>query len=170
MPRMIVMGRITGPFGVRGWVKVQTFTGEPGSLGRFPQWYLGGTGEWRQAGVEDWEVHGDHMVAKLSGCPDREAAAALRGSEIAVPRESLPATAENEFYQADLLGLEVVNRSDERLGRVDRIFSNGAHDIMAVRASGGEATGERLIPFIPQVVDRVDVAAGEIRVDWGLDW
>jgi 16S rRNA processing protein RimM len=163
---MIVMGRVAGPFGVKGWIRVQTFTGEPGSLGRFREWWIGGGDDWHKAEVEDWEVHGDHMVAKLAQCPEREAAAALRGKEIAVPRESLPATAENEYYQADLVGLEVVNRAGERLGTIDRIFSNGAHDIIAARDGGAE----RLIPFIPQVVDEVDLGAREVRVDWGVDW
>jgi 16S rRNA processing protein RimM len=168
---MIVMGRVLGPFGVKGWIKVQTFTGEPDSLGRFGEWWLGEADGWKPVIVQDWEVHAGHMVAKLAEYADREEAAALRGREIAVPRDRLPPAAEGEFYQADLVGLQVINRSDERLGAIERIFSNGAHAIMAVRrGEEGAAGAERLIPFIPQVVDKVDVTAGEVRVDWGADW
>ena len=85
---------------------------------------------------------------------------------MAVPRESLPPTRENEFYQADLIGLEVRNMDDERLGTVAELYSNGAHDVM--RVSGDE--GERLLPFIDQVVREVDICAGRILVDWGKDW
>jgi 16S rRNA processing protein RimM len=85
---------------------------------------------------------------------------------IAVPREALPAVADNEFYAADLIGLEVVNRAGERLGRVERLFGNGAHDVASVRSQGGE----RLIPFVAPVLDRIDLDAGEIHVDWGADW
>jgi 16S rRNA processing protein RimM len=85
---------------------------------------------------------------------------------VAVPRESLPPTRENEFYQADLIGLEVRNMDGERLGTVAGMFSNGAHDVM--RLAGDE--GERLLPFIEQVVREVDIGAGRIRVDWGKDW
>ena len=85
---------------------------------------------------------------------------------MAVPRESLPPTRESEFYQADLVGLEVRNMDDERLGSVAELFSNGAHEVM--RLTGDE--GERLLPFIEQVVREVDIGAGCIRVDWGKDW
>lgn len=170
MPRMIVMGRVAGPFGVKGWIRVQSFTEEPGSLGRFPEWWLRREGKWRRVTVEDWELHASHMVAKLAECPHREAAASLRGQEIAVARDELPTTGKDEFYQGDLVGLQVVNRAGERLGSIDRIFSNGAHDIMAVRRAGEGKSGERLIPFVATVVDKVDMASGEVHVDWGEDW
>ena len=100
------------------------------------------------------------------GCDSPEAAAAYRGLDVALPRESLPPTRENEFYQADLIGLEVRNMDDVPLGIVAGLFSNGAHDVM--RLAGDE--GERLLPFIEQVVREVDIGAGRIRVDWGKDW
>ena len=85
---------------------------------------------------------------------------------MAVLRESLPPTRENEFYQADLIGLEVRNMDDERLGIVAGLFSNGTHEVMRVAAD----EGERLVPFIDQVVREVDIGAGRILVDWGKDW
>ena len=81
-------------------------------------------------------------------------------------RESLPETRQDEYYWADLVGLEVVNAESASLGKVTALFSNGAHDVMRI----GAGKGERLVPFVPAVVRKVDLAAGRIEVDWGSDW
>lgn len=164
--RLIVMGRILAPFGVKGWVRVETYCESPESLAGRPVWWIGKDGDWREATVAQTERHGVRLVARFEGCDSPEAAAAYRGLDVAVPRESLPPTRENEFYQADLIGLEVRNMDDERLGTVAELYSNGAHDVM--RVAGDEC--ERLLPFIDQVVREVDIGAGRIRVDWGKDW
>ena len=164
--KLIVMGRILAPFGVKGWVKVETFSESPENLARHRSWWIGSEGDWRECRVAETERHGDRLVARLEGCENPEAAAAYRGREIAVPREALPPAGADEFYQADLVGLEVWNLIDERLGTVTGLFNNGSHEVM--RVAGEE--GERLLPFIPQVVREVDMQAGRIRVDWGKDW
>jgi 16S rRNA processing protein RimM len=102
-------------------------------------------------------------VAQLEGVASREAAGALRGAEIGVPRESLPPLAQNEHYQADLVGLVVVNREGVALGALRDFVESGAHPIARVIDGNGV---ERLIPWVPQHVDRVDVAAHRIDVDW----
>jgi len=100
------------------------------------------------------------------GGRERDAALALKGSEIALERRALPQSADNEFYWADLVGLKVVNAKDEELGVVAGLFENGAHAVMRVVA--GET--ERLLPFVEQVVRQVELAQGRIRVEWELDW
>jgi 16S rRNA processing protein RimM len=110
-------------------------------------------------------VHGAAVVAQLLGCEDRDAATALRGNEVAVLRAALPATEENEFYWTDLFGLKVVNVLGQDLGVVARIFETGANDVLVVQ---GER--ERLIPFVAAVIQKVDLASGIIRVDWGADY
>jgi len=105
-------------------------------------------------------------VARFEGCAERDAALALKGSEVAVEREALPQNADNEFYWVDLVGLKVVNAQDEELGVVAELFENGAHPVM--RVVDGET--ERLLPFVEQVVRQVDMAQGRIRVEWELDW
>jgi 16S rRNA processing protein RimM len=164
--KLIVMGRILGPFGVKGWVKVATFSESPESLIRRRNWWLGKDGDWREIKVAETERHGDRLVARIEGCDSPEAAQVYRGREVAVARETLPPTRENEFYQADLIGLEVRNLSGEQLGTVAELFSNGAHEVMRVASE----EGERLLPFIAQVVQEVDIDAGRILVDWGKDW
>jgi len=162
---LTVMGHVGVPFGVRGWVKVQTYTETSDSLLDYPVWWLGRNGQWRECEVLACNEHPKALVAHLAGCDDREAALALRGSEVAVPRESLPQTADNEYYWADLIGLKVVNAEQHELGRVTGLLETGANDVLVVQ---GER--ERLIPFVAQVVLEVDMVAGTVQVDWDLDY
>ena len=115
-------------------------------------------------------VEAEALAAKLAGCEDRDAAALFRGRDVAIPREAFPAAGENEFYWADLIGLEVVNEQDEKLGRVTEVFETGASDVLVVQGRDGEAEKERLIPFLESVVRKVDLPGRVIRVDWGLDY
>ena len=164
------MGRITVPFGVKGWVKIHPYTETPASLLEYPTWWIGNDPEWETIQVEKAEVHGASIAAKLAGCEDRDAAALLRGRGIAIPREAFPAAGENEFYWADLIGLDVVNEQDESFGKVAEVFKTGANDVLVVRGRDGEADKERLIPFLESVVKKVDLQGRVIRVDWGLDY
>ena len=104
----------------------------------------------------------------MAGIGDREAAAALKGADIGVPRAALPAAAENEIYYADLVGLAVVNRQGVRLGRWRRCRISARIRCCASRTKGRRS--ERLIPFVAAYVDGVDVAAGRIDVDWQPDY
>jgi 16S rRNA processing protein RimM len=162
---MIVMGRVAAPFAVSGWVRIQVFTERPDGLLAYRDWWLRRDGQWRQAMVEEAAVHGRVVVAKLKGCDDREAAAALRGCEVAVPRAALPRNAEGEYYWADLEGLRVCNLQHQELGYIAGLIDTGANRVLVVR---GER--ERLIPFVGAVVQSVDLARGEVAVDWGADW
>ncbi|MEO7726204.1 MAG: ribosome maturation factor RimM [Burkholderiales bacterium] len=171
---MVVMGRVTAPFGVKGWIKIYALTAQPGNLCDYPVWWLQRDGGWRETQVVAARVHGKMLVAQLAGIADREAAAALKGVEIGVPREQLPAASKDEFYWADLIGLKVVNKEQHELGRVVRIVETGANDVLVVASDEGEirgkAAGEILIPFIAGAIKAVDVAAGVIAVDWGRDY
>jgi 16S rRNA processing protein RimM len=168
---MVVMGRVTAPFGVKGWFKVYTLTAQPDSLFDYPVWWLQREGEWREMEVIGAKVQGDTLVAQLKGIDTREDAAAWRGCEIGVAREQLPAASSDEFYWADLIGLKVVNIEQQELGRVVRILETGANDVLVVSGGGiGNAAQEILIPFIADAIRKVDLAAGLIAVDWGRDY
>ena len=170
---MVVMGRVTAPFGVKGWFKVYTLTAQPDNLVDYPVWWLRREGDWREVKVITAKVQGNTLVAQLAGVETREAAAALRGSEIGVPREQLPAAGSDEFYWADLIGLRVVNTEQQELGRVIRIVQTGANDVLVVAdEDGGKrgVAGEILIPFIADAIKEVNIAAGLIAVDWGRDY
>jgi 16S rRNA processing protein RimM len=162
---MATMGRISAPFGVRGWVKVEPNTAAARNLLAYKTWWLEEGGDWREIAVAEAKVHGRTVLAKLEGCDDRDAAAAWRGRTIAVPRAALPEAKRGEYYWADLIGLAVVNESAQALGRISGILQTGASDVLVV---AGER--ERLIPFIAAVVRDVDLAAGVVRVEWGTDY
>src|SRR5215208_5961820 len=133
---LIVMGYISGAFGIKGWVKLQPFTEEPDSLLDYPEWWLEGEGGWKRYSVEEVEVHGPEVAARIEGCEDRDQAARYRGRQVAVPREAFPETGENEYYWADLIGLKVVNEAGEDLGTVSRVIETGANDVLVVDGPG----------------------------------
>lgn len=159
------MGRVSAPFGVKGWVKVQPFTDKTEGLLGYPQWWLSEAGGWRSWTVEEQTVRGSELLVRFAGVADRDAAASLKGRDIAVARNQLPATDEGEYYWADLVGLEVENTAGESLGRVERLFESGAAPVLVVV---GET--EHLLPFVGAVVKQIDMDAGKILVDWGLDY
>lgn len=161
----VVMGRIAAPYGVKGWIKVQPYTEYLDSLLDYPVWQLGRGGAWRPYRVLDGRPHSRFLLAKLEGVGDRDAAERLRGMDVAVARDELPEPGEDEYYWDDLIGLEVVNASGVRLGRVEGLLETGAHDVLRVV---GER--ERLIPFTAPIVLEVDPSAGCIRVAWEADY
>lgn len=158
---MVVMGRVRAPHGLKGWIKVQPFTQETQGLLGYPDWWLGEEGKWQQHRVLQSAVHGSMVVARLEGFDDREVASELRGKNVAVPRAAMPDSGEGEFYWNDLLGMEVRNRDETRLGIVARILETGANSVLIVQ---GEK--EHLVPFIQNVVVNVDLKAKQLIVDW----
>ena len=166
---MVVMGRVTAPFGVKGWIRIHALTARVGNLRDYPVWWFGHDDDWREMRVADAKIHGNALVAQLEDVVDRDVAAGLRGLEVAVPREQLPGAGENEFYWADLIGLRVVNAEQHEFGRVARILQTGANDVLVVE-SGDEHERQTLIPFIADTIRQVDLAAGVISVDWGKDY
>lgn len=158
----IVLGRVTGLFGVRGWVKVFSSTQPREGIAKYSPWQLRLGDEWRSFVVESGQSQGKGVIAKLEGVDDRDAAAALMGADIAIWREQLPPPREGEIYWADLEGLEVETVEGEVLGRVSHLLETGANDVLVVR---GER--ERLIPFVrEQVVREIDLQGGRLVVDW----
>jgi 16S rRNA processing protein RimM len=111
-------------------------------------------------------VQSKGLIAKFPGCNDRTAAEKYKGLLVAVPRSSLPQQAEDEYYWADLIGLEVVNLSGESFGTVDNLMDTGANQVLCVRGMSGEV----LIPFIAGAIKQVSLAEKLIRVDWAADW
>ncbi|WP_363928382.1 ribosome maturation factor RimM [Thiobacillus sp.] len=161
----VVMGRIAAPFGIKGWVKVQPFSEDPGALMDFESWRVGRGEQQTHYTVETVQDHGKALVAKLAGIDDRDAAYALRGQEISVARSVLPPPEENEFYWSDLIGLKVVNHEGIELGTVDSLMESGANDLLVVKG-----TREYLIPFVAAFVGKVDLPGGTIKVEWGEDY
>ena len=169
-PAWITVGRIGAPYGVKGWVKIQSHTEIPSNILDYDPWYLrpekAVDADWREARLDGAREHGKGIVAKFAGCDDRDAAVLMRGQEIAVRREQLPAAEEGEYYWVDLVGLRVETLDGSELGRVDHLMATGANDVLVV-----EGERQRLIPFVTgHIVKDVDLDAGVIRVDWQADY
>lgn len=159
------MGQVLAPFGVLGWIKVRPFTETQDALAHYAQWWLGKQGQFQAMALETAKSHGKELVAKLSGVEERNAALSLRGMQIAVPRSALPPPQHDEYYWTDLIGLTVTNTDNLVLGKVASLIATGANDVMVV-----EGDRQRLIPFIAQVVQSVDIAKGSLIVRWGEDY
>lgn len=161
----VVLGRISGLFGVQGWVKVHSYTDPREAVLDYGRWLLSGEDGWREATVAEGQRHGKTIIARIDGYVDRDQAAELIGTDIAVPRDEMPATASGQFYWSDLEGLRVVHRDGTDLGEVAYLLETGANDVMVVKGDK-----ERLIPFVmDKVVLGVDLDKGEIVVDWEWD-
>jgi 16S rRNA processing protein RimM len=164
------MARVLGPYGIQGWIKARPYTASIAALLDYTTWWLAPARDadsWREFVVCSARQHGDTLVAALDGIADREAALQWRGGWVAVPRSALPSPKAGEFYWSDLVGLVVVNRAGEALGRVSRVLETGAHPVLQVESEDG---GERLIPVVAAYVDAIDPAAGRIMVDWPADY
>ncbi len=161
----VVLGRIAGVFGVKGWVKVFSHTEPREAILGYRDWLLKRGDGWQPVTVEDSKLHGKSVIAKLTDVEDRDAAAELLDVEIAVSREDLPQTKAGEYYWADLEGLQVVHRDGRSLGKVLYVMATGANDVLVV-----DGDGESLIPFVMgEVILDVDLARGRISVDWEWD-
>ena len=158
----VVVGRIVGLFGVRGWIKVYSYTQPKENLFAYRLWQIGGVPRRLEAG----QIHGKGLIAKLADCDDRDTATGLIDAEICIDRTQLPALPQGEYYWNDLIGLRVINRAGEELGQVCDLLETGAHDVLVVKGAG-----EHLIPFVPeQFIERIDIAGGIIEADWDPGW
>ena len=162
---MIVMGRISAPFGLKGWVRVRSYSEQKDSLFQYPEWWLSAANGWDGIKIDEKALHGSTLMVRFAGIHDRDQADALKGREIAIPRDLLPALQAGEYYWSDLVGLKVENTKGQLLGQVERLFESGANPVVIV---AGER--ERLLPFVEAVVRDVDLDAGKLLVDWELDY
>jgi 16S rRNA processing protein RimM len=160
--KFVTLGRVSGVYGVHGWIKVHSSTDPLDSIVGFETWILRSGDDERTVEVESGRQHGRTVVAKLKKIDDRDQATALVGADISVEREALAPCEPGEYYWTDLEGLEVITVQGETLGWLDHLLETGGHDVMAV-----EGERQRLIPFVQgQVVREVYLDKGVIVVDW----
>ncbi len=168
-----MLGRIIGPHGIRGQIKVTPFTECTGGLMEYAVWWLSkDEKKWQVVHPVSFSGHNNsELIVSLSEHEDRTSASELKGLLVAVPRSQLPLLSENGeegYYWADLIGMDVVNIQGELFGTAAGLFETGANDVLRVRLSGDNK--EELIPFIDQVIMRVDLKSRQITVDWELDY
>ena len=162
----VAMGYIKGVFGVKGWVKIHTDTEYTDSLLDFPQWQLSKDGQIQTVTIAESKINDDELLVRFEGIADRNAAALLRGYTIEIDRSSFDDTEDDENYWADLVGLTVFNREQLNLGTISSLMDTGAHDVLVVDGD----FGRKLIPFVAQYIDEVNIPQKKICVDWGSDY
>ncbi|OUD12243.1 ribosome maturation factor RimM [Thioflexithrix psekupsensis] len=164
---LLIVGRINGLFGVKGWVKVYSYTRPMTNLLQYRPWQLKQDHTWHSIAVQQAAEHGKGLIALIEGCDDRDSAARWLGAEIGVFRHQLPpSNPEEGYYWSDLIGLQVINQAQQILGQVESLIETGANDVLVVQ---GER--ERLIPFVfEHVILQVDLEAKLIRVAWDSDF
>lgn len=163
----VVVGRIAGLYGLKGWVKVISYTEPRKNILSYRPWYVERDGVIEKFDLTAGREQGKGLVAQVAGIEDRDAAATLIGANILVNRDSFAPTGFDEYYWRDLVGLRVTTVEGEVLGVVDSLLETGANDVLVVVQNDHR----RLIPFVVgDVVKSVDVEAATIVVDWVVDW
>lgn len=165
--RRILLGRIVGAFGIRGQIKIESWTEPRDAIFRYQPWILvDAAGHERRFEGARGKESGKHLVATFPDVTDRDVVEAMRGTDIYVPRSALPPPKPGEFYWVDLEGFRVVNVEGVDFGTVSHLFSTGANDVLSIRGDR-----DRMVPFVePDFVKSVDFEAGLITVDWDPDF
>lgn len=166
----VLLGRIVGAYGIKGWISVHSFTEIPSTIGKHNCWLVGEKDHWQRYTLLSFKEHGRSIVVQLKGCVDRDSAEALKGLEIAVNYNDLPALSSGEYYWSDLQGKTVVNTQGVEYGRVSQLMATGANDVLVVTPQSGLTKEEILIPYIDEVIVDVDLQNNLIRVDWELNY
>ena len=165
--RRILLGRIVGAFGIRGQIKIESWTEPRDAIFRYQPWILRDVqGNEREFQGARGKESGKHLVATFPDVTDRDVVEAMRGTDIYVLRSALPPPKAGEFYWIDLEGFRVVNLEGVDFGTVSHLFSTGANDVLSVRGDR-----ERMVPFVePDFVKSIDFDGGLITVDWDPDF
>ena len=162
----IIIGQISGVFGVHGWVKVFSHTEPRENILTYSPWQVKLKDGWSPMVLIKGRKQGKTIVAQIKGIDNRDKAHALIGNDISIDEEQLKQLEDDDFYWRELQGLTVVNHNNVTFGVVSEMMATGANDVMVVKG-----TREYLVPYIEgQVVQSVDLEAGVITVDWDPDF
>lgn len=162
MANEIVVGKVVDALGIKGWVKIRSFTEPPSNILSYAPWILTGGDSKSRFSVLTGRLQGGYVVASLEGINNRDDALALRQSDISIMREQLPDLGRESYYWVDLVGLAVSTVEGVSLGIVDGLIETGSNDVLVVNGDK-----ERLIPFVfHQYVQAVDLVERRLVVSW----
>lgn len=165
----ITLGKVGAVYGIKGWLKIHSFTGDQEAILDYFPWSLKLGNKTQSVEITDWRKHSSSLIVKIANVDDRNIAQAYVGSEIIVNEKSLPELPEGDFYWRDLIGMAVVTTKGYTLGSVSDVMETGANDVLVVKANLNDGFGkkERLIPYLfEQVVKSVSLETKQICVDW----
>ncbi len=162
----IIIAKVGAPHGVKGWVKLNSFTTDPSKVFDYLPWQIKHAKAWQSIDIADYKVSAKNIVIRFTDCDDRDKAQSYTNLELAIDKSQLPKAAEGEYYWHDLEGLTVTNLQDQLLGKVSHLLATGANDVMVVAGQK-----RHLIPFIKdQVIKNIDLATQAMVVDWDADF
>ena len=165
----IPVGKISGAFGVKGWVKVFSFTEPRKNILNYSPLFISRNGEWIELNVSGGHQQGKGVVMGLVDITDRDQVLPLLGSELAIKKTQLKSLTKDDYYWSDLIGLTVINLQDQMLGQVDSLLETGAHDVLVVQDKQQKI--ERLIPYVmDEIVELIDLDNKIIRDNCELDY
>ena len=160
----VFVGKISSPHGIKGWVKVISYTDPLENILSYRDWFIKNDGSSKSFSIEDSRIQGKKIIVKLDGINDRNSAEDLKNKEILVSRKELPELEKNTFYWNDLLNLSVINQKGKQIGKVDSLFETGSNDVLVIVNENKERF---LVPFImEEVIRKVDLAKEFISIDW----
>jgi 16S rRNA processing protein RimM len=167
--KKIILGKVGAVYGIKGWLKIHSFTDETEAILDYFPWSLKLGNSTQTVEITDWRKHNKVLIVKVAGIDDRDEAQALVGSEILTNEAALPELSEDDFYWRDLIGMSVVTNKGYDLGVVTDMMETGANDVLVVKANlkDGFSKKERLIPYLfEQVIESVSIENKQICVDW----
>lgn len=160
----VTVGKIGAPYGIKGWVKIHSFTEWVTNILEYTPWYLEDANGWKLTKVAEGREHGKGLVAKFAGFDTPEHSRQLTGKLIAIKRSQLPPLKKNEYYWGDLEGLTVINQDGKVLGTIAYLLETGSNDVIVVKNEK-----EHAIPYLQgSVVISVDLDKREMHVNWEL--
>ena len=165
LENLVIIGKIISAYGIKGWVKIRPFTETAKNFIQYKTQFLSrNQKDWNRVEIKEIKIQGQDVIADI-GLRDRDQSISHKGYFLAIERDQLPQLPEDEFYWDDLIGLKVIDVDREDLGKVVGLIETGANDVLVV--SGDR---ERLIPYIPQVIKKVDTHNQLIEVDWDKEF
>lgn len=168
---LIVLGKIVSVHGIQGAVKIYSFTDPIDNILDYKEWILRKADEAFSVRLEQGRLQGKILVAQLENLTDRDQARNLVDYEICIPIDQLPELNNSEYYWHQLLGLKVITLQGQLLGCIDHLLETGANDVLVVKPCVSSIDNkERLLPYIDQCVLSIDLANGEVKVDWDAEF
>ena len=165
--KKIYLGKITGVHGIKGWLKIQSFSSPPENILNYPLWIISNRGQEGFYSVEQGRKHSNKIIVKLEEIDDRTKAESLINSKIKIRRSELPKLSNESHYWSDLEGLSVLNSEEKLIGIVDSLIETGANDVMVVNTTKDKRI---LIPFVMhEIIKEVSIELNYVKVDWQID-
>ena len=160
----VFVGKVSGPHGIKGWVKVISYTNPLENILSYKEWFIINEEGKKPFSIEDFRIQGKKIIVKLDGIQDRNSAEDLKNKEILVSRIELPKLEKNTYYWNDLLDLPVLDKKGTQIGKVDSLFETGSNDVLVIVNENKERF---LVPFImEEVIRNVDLVKEFISIDW----